>query len=71
MKVVSSILEAQLRKSLGEPLVPVEGPAEHLNNALQILTWTKPCDQSPREVEENILAAEARIMNALRLLEKR
>ena len=65
----TSILEAQLRKSLGMPLtVPAEGPREALNNALQVITLTDPETLSAFEVSVSLTAIENRIRQALALL---
>jgi hypothetical protein len=47
-----------------------ETAAEDLRNALQILRWTKPAEQAPALVENNVLAAVARVTKALAKIER-
>ena len=44
----------------------VETPLSHVANGLNILQTIKPFTQSPEQVEQGLLAAEARLLAALK-----
>lgn len=69
---------ARLRKGLNMKVIGPESVVEqreetayeHAANAAQILQFTDPLKQSPLEVRDNILAAEARLLKCLMQLDK-
>lgn len=48
-----------------------ENVRSNVANALQILTAIKPYEQSPNQVITDLLAAEARLLNAMKTIEGR